>query len=498
MISRRNAIKFGAVGLMLPAAVSTRSRCSGVAAGAQLPVGSGPSLSSPIVVKWTYETGAEFGSISLVEDGVVYGSAPDIAAFALDEATGNEVWRVSPSGSLHAVFGDGLVLIDTPTGEIAGHDAATGAELWRFSYEGSAYSPVIANGAVYFGTETGTLHVLDAATGQQKWEFLYGLTHHQFEIMILLERDTVFVTGGDSVLYALDAATGSQKWRLGTGSYWLNSLSLENGVLYFTSSEGIHAVDPETGNQLWLLADDAQLSSNLVFDNGVMFVGLSEGPIYAINAETGEFIWQMIPGGYGAIMLGIDGNTVTFQVATGGQMFPYYNLHALDKTTGEELWRSEDIWNSLSYTVAGNGTIVVGETHPKATDVPHALYALDTISGNEIWRMEELGGFLHAPLFSSQHLFACSRPGIIHCLGNLEPAQLATDVSILGAPAPTAVERGTATAGDSIDNVGTRNSSGGLEWVEVTINGTIGWIPLNAIDPDTLPPESGVKYVYVP
>jgi hypothetical protein len=34
--------------------------------------------------------------------------------------------------------------------------------------------------------------------------------------------------------------------------------------------------------------------------------------------------------------------------------------------------------------------------------------------------------------------------------------------------------------------------------VEVTIGEQSGWIPLDAIDPETLPPEGEIEYVYKP
>jgi hypothetical protein len=35
-------------------------------------------------------------------------------------------------------------------------------------------------------------------------------------------------------------------------------------------------------------------------------------------------------------------------------------------------------------------------------------------------------------------------------------------------------------------------------WVEVSIGDVQGWIPLDAIDPLTLPPEGEIEYVYMP
>lgn len=501
MISRRDAVKLGAAaGIALPAISRRPAFATQVATPSAVPgPPRGPSLDAPIIVKWTYESGAEHGGVSVIENDVAYGGAQGTSVFALDTETGRELWRNDlVGGYLSPMIDEGLTIISSSTGDLIALDAATGAEQWRFETGSRALPSVVSDETVYFGAENGAFYALDTTTGAEKWKFQSGHTNHPFDIRILVENTTAYVTGGASVMYALDTETGDQKWRFGTESYWLNNPVLEGGVLYFTSTEGIHALDPETGTQRWIVPMDAQRSSGPILDNGVMYVGIGDGPAYAIDAATGEVIWQIFPGGYGATSMAVDADTVTFDVATGGQMFPYYNLHGVDKLTGGQLWRSEDIWNTMWPAVAGDGTMVVGETHAKATDAPHPLYALDTSTGAEIWRIEKVGGFPSTPMFFNGNVFVSTRPGNIYCIGNLSPAVLSTDVSLLGAPSSNAIQRGTANAGDVISNIGTRDSSSGEEWVEVTIEGVMGWIPMDAIDPATLPPEGEIEYVYVP
>jgi outer membrane protein assembly factor BamB len=72
--------------------------------------------------------------------------------FALDTATGNELWRVptrfgsptSPAVVDEVVYVGGREFVHAL-------DATTGAEHWRFETVVAPSSPIVVDGAVYFG-----------------------------------------------------------------------------------------------------------------------------------------------------------------------------------------------------------------------------------------------------------------------------------------------------------------------------------------------------------
>ena len=76
-------------------------------------------------VAWTYETkdewkGSEMQANPIVLDGVLYATSPKVRVFALDAATGKELWSFDPNGGMLAQTSpaDGLVwLWNTMTGE---------------------------------------------------------------------------------------------------------------------------------------------------------------------------------------------------------------------------------------------------------------------------------------------------------------------------------------------------------------------------------------------
>ena len=61
-----------------------------------------PANVSRLKVAWTYETrdeyrGSEMQSNPIVVDGVLYASSPKMRVFALDAATGKQLWIFDPS-----------------------------------------------------------------------------------------------------------------------------------------------------------------------------------------------------------------------------------------------------------------------------------------------------------------------------------------------------------------------------------------------------------------
>ena len=87
--------------------------------------------------------------------GILRFSDAPAGLFALDAATGTEVWSdVRPSGGVISspVFADGVVYVLTlETNALVALDATTGVELWSFDLGGpGSDSPVVADGVVYF------------------------------------------------------------------------------------------------------------------------------------------------------------------------------------------------------------------------------------------------------------------------------------------------------------------------------------------------------------
>src|SRR5580658_466131 len=149
-----------------------------------------------LVTKWVYQTGAtgKVETTPLVVDAILYGTAPDNRAFALDARTGRPIWldqRQLPGdirpccGRVNrglAILGD-KVFMGTLDAHVMALDAKTGNVVWDVTavdYTGGytfTPAPLAVKDLVIIGVAGGEygirgfIDAYDAATGKRKWRF---------------------------------------------------------------------------------------------------------------------------------------------------------------------------------------------------------------------------------------------------------------------------------------------------------------------------------------
>jgi alcohol dehydrogenase (cytochrome c) len=149
-----------------------------------------------LVAKWVYQTGAtgKLEATPLVVDGILYATAQDDRAFALDARTGRPIWmyqRQLPGdirpccGRVNrgmAILGD-KVFLGTLDAHVIALDAKTGNVVWdaiaadyRTGYSFTV-SPLAVKNLIVIGVSGGEYGIrgfvdaYDAATGERKWRF---------------------------------------------------------------------------------------------------------------------------------------------------------------------------------------------------------------------------------------------------------------------------------------------------------------------------------------
>jgi quinohemoprotein ethanol dehydrogenase len=149
---------------------------------------------------WSYATGSVRGqeATPIAVDGVLYATTAWSIAFALDAATGREIWRYDPG-------------VPRAKGRDACCDVVNrGVAVWK--------------GRVYLGTLDGRLVALDAATGKPVWEVLTVDPARPYTITgapRVVEDRVIIGNGGAEFgvrgyVSAYDADTGALVWRFYT------------------------------------------------------------------------------------------------------------------------------------------------------------------------------------------------------------------------------------------------------------------------------------------
>jgi PQQ-dependent dehydrogenase (methanol/ethanol family) len=292
-------------------------------------------------------------STPIVLNGVMYYSYPGPQVFAVDAATGRELWRfnTTKNGTIKLCCGpnnrgvgyaDGMVYVATLDARVIALDATTGAIKWetRAADGARGYSftmaPLVADGRVIVGVAGGEFEIrgfvaaYDTKTGKQLWRFhtipspaeggWWGKWVTTTPDGDRLPRDIAREKA--------DSAKFPDAWQRGGAPVWTTpSYDAQLGLVYFT-----------TGNPGSDYEDSERPGDNLYANS-----------IVAVDARTGKHRWhyQTVPhdiwdydAASPSLLMDISVNGVrTPAIAHAGKTGWVY---ILDRRTGKRIARSEE------------------------------------------------------------------------------------------------------------------------------------------------------------
>jgi glucose dehydrogenase len=340
----------------------------------------------------------------VVADGKVFG-ATATAAFALEQATGKEIWSTTLTEDsnlgvdMAPGYHDGKVYIGTvpetvsdtyPAGGVGALwalDAKTGKKAWNFatvpkglwgkpdvnSGGGVWYPPSFdESGSVYFGTGdttpipgapkypwgssrpganlyTNSMVKLDAATGKMDWHYQqtpHGLYDWDFQDSPVLVkskgRDLAIGAGKSGFVVAVDAGTGKRVWERSVGKH--------NGH----DDDGLLAMRGETSK----------------IKTGEVYPG-SLGGVIAPMAANATTVFAPVVNHPVTIVSGTE-MTETSPIATG-------ELVAINIASGKVEWDAEFEAPAYGGVTAVNDLVF-------ATTSDGIVHAFDAKTGGEVWQ----------------------------------------------------------------------------------------------------------------
>ena len=211
---------------------------------------------------------------------------------------------------------DGVMYLSSSWNRVFAINAATGEEIWHYYYKnprqiGVIYSPwnrgvAVAHGRVFMGTLDNSVVALDQKTGRELWKItIEDLKQCGCNItgapLVVKDKVIVGVTGGDSAhrgyLTALDVKTGRQQWQFytipgpgeqGHETWEGDSWKYGGGATWMTGS-----YDPDLNLLYWGVGNpaadfygDSRKGDNLYTDC-----------VVALDPDTGKLQWyfQQIP-----------------------------------------------------------------------------------------------------------------------------------------------------------------------------------------------------------
>ena len=243
-------------------------------------------------------------------DGIVQATATSGAVLWRRGATASGAAEPGATGGGLAATAE-RVVVTTAFGLLFALDAATGAEVWRQQFEAPlAGAPLILGDRIYVQGRDGTAWAVDGTTGRRVWVEA-GVAASAGVAGSAAPRalgdDAVLFAMSDGALRAVRRADGATIWqssvpgrRPGYPASLVRDLTgdpaIAGGRIHAGTSAGrIAALDAATGTVLWV-ADEGAMAPVWVAGGSVFAVG-DRASLSRIDAASGEIIWSVpLPG----------------------------------------------------------------------------------------------------------------------------------------------------------------------------------------------------------
>ena len=296
-----------------------------VIAGGQLFVGTNKGRFMAIdaesgKINWKIETGLCIAASPAVDDEAVYvalmdpwpcknhdESAPGYIV-ALDPETGEERWRFEAGVTeTSPLVVDGVLYFGSWDRRVYALEAATGKEIWSFATGDQVKSAVaLRNGTLFTGSYDGRMYALDAMSGELRWATsgrsgLFGAGRFYSTPAVAYGR--VFVGNVDGRVYAFGAKSGDVIWSRTTGGFVYSSPAVFDETVYVGSYDGnLYAFDAVTGDTRWAFQAGGSISGSPTVMGGLVYFSTLTGKTFALDTATGERVWTFDDGEYSPLV----------------------------------------------------------------------------------------------------------------------------------------------------------------------------------------------------
>lgn len=296
-------------------------------------------IEPPLEVRWEFNAGAGFGSVSpLIIGDVIFAPTRKGEIHAIDLETGGRLGQTSFGESIEGTpaIKDGVLFVPVAWGgttlyaydlfrastmwrvkgvpiqagllvhedrviaaDVEGHVRAyrvtDGEELWSrplADRAGVRAAPVLVGEHVIVGDDGGGVTALRASDGSLVWSTDVGAP---VLATPAANDETVFVPTSRGELVALNVESGTRKWgvRATTEEVYVASPAVGAWEVVFGASDGIvRSVDPESGSKLWESDLEAAVTAPPLITGGVVYVGTMRSKLVGLSRSDGARLWE--------------------------------------------------------------------------------------------------------------------------------------------------------------------------------------------------------------
>jgi outer membrane protein assembly factor BamB len=230
---------------------------------------------------------------------------------------------VSDGAMVYSWFGTGQLVALRLDGTLA-WQRHLGKEIAPLDIQwGHGSSPVVHGNALFLLCDQPSasyLLAVDKRNGKDLWKADRGKGRSSYSTPFVVSTGTgaeVIVNSSERV-DAYDASTGQFLWHIGGPNRFPIPMPVfHDGIIYMTRGyrSGPYLAmkpggkgDVSTSHVIWSVETGAPYVSSLVFANGLLFMANDTGIISAVDAKSGERVWQhRVPGVFSASPIAAEG-----------------------------------------------------------------------------------------------------------------------------------------------------------------------------------------------
>ncbi|MCS7061901.1 MAG: PQQ-binding-like beta-propeller repeat protein [Anaerolineae bacterium] len=215
-------------------------------------------------IVWKFQTGNRLWSRPLLADGRLYQASFDHSLYAIDAASGRQIWRFDEPAApiaMQPAMRDGVLYFASFDGFAYAINASDGSLKWKSAVDAWVWTdPTIGRDLLYMGDVRGKVYAFDLQTGARVW---YFEALDSIKAQPVLANDLLYIVSMDTFVYALDPSGVA---RDGSGRIDRNSIKWRNETL---------------GRRL--------MTTPVIYGGDLLVPPLDgEVRIWTLNAKTGE------------------------------------------------------------------------------------------------------------------------------------------------------------------------------------------------------------------
>lgn len=292
-------------------------------------------------------------------------------------------------------------------------------------------SPAIDEDTVYVADAYGLVAALDSASGDTRWVTRVGRPMSKGFLNVMDRSDPSFVTGGIGIgagmiylgtargeVVALSAENGEEQWRVVLTSEVLAPPTTSRDAVFVQTSDGnLFSLATEDGTQKWVFHSQNPLvtlrgTSMPFFNSGIVYSGFGNGNLVAIDADSGEVLWEQtvsLPSGTSELdrMVDVDGNPLIEQAVVVASAYQG-TTKAMRRSDGSPIWEAD---------VASTRALQSGYGLVFAVTDNNEVVGMEQRDGSVAWTQESLlRRDLTDPLAFSNYIFVGDLQGYVHVI----------------------------------------------------------------------------------